>query len=130
MVEYRYDPSSGRAVLMEINGRFCGSFPLAVHCRAGFALLAYLVQGLGRAPDLCPTIERTRCRMVATEIKRLARVVMQPKRIRDPFFKVRPAFEIWRFLSDFLRPAMRYFVWAADDPVPSIIDVRNAILRR
>jgi predicted ATP-grasp superfamily ATP-dependent carboligase len=33
MVEYRYDPATGRAALMEINGRFWGSLPLA--CQAG-----------------------------------------------------------------------------------------------
>lgn len=48
MVEYRFDSKSQRAVLMEINGRYWGSFPLAVHCRAGFAFLAYSVQGLGK----------------------------------------------------------------------------------
>lgn len=27
MVEYRFDPATGTAVLMEINGRFWGSYP-------------------------------------------------------------------------------------------------------
>ncbi len=31
MVEYRYDRSTGRYAFMEINGRFWGSMPLAVH---------------------------------------------------------------------------------------------------
>ena len=38
MVEYRYDPAQRRAVLMEINGRFWGSQPLAYHARGAFCL--------------------------------------------------------------------------------------------
>lgn len=36
MVEYRYDKSSGAVVLMEINGRFWGSLPLAVAAGVDF----------------------------------------------------------------------------------------------
>ena len=36
MVEFRYDEASGRAVLLEVNGRFWGSLPLAVHAGCDF----------------------------------------------------------------------------------------------
>src|SRR5690242_13512806 len=32
MVEYRHDPATKRSVLMEVNGRFWGSYPLAMQC--------------------------------------------------------------------------------------------------
>jgi len=127
MVEYRYDPASGRAVLMEVNGRFWGSFPLAMYCGAGFGVLAYALQGEGRMPALPPVRENLRCRMVATELKRLRRILLEPGKIRDRTFKVRPVHETVRFLVDFLRPSVRYYVWSLKDIKPFIRDVRNAL---
>jgi predicted ATP-grasp superfamily ATP-dependent carboligase len=132
MVEYRFDPTTRRAVLMEINGRFWGSFPLAVHCRVGFALLAYSVQGLGQSqlPGAGQIDNGIRCRMVVTEIKRLVRIVFQPSRIKDPLFKVRPFREIARFVLDFMKPNVRYYLWANDDPGPFFRDITNVFFRR
>ena len=129
MVEYRLDEASGEAALMEINGRFWGSFPLAVHAGAGFATLAYHVQGLGIIPSLPPPIESLRCRMISTELKRLVRIILQRRKIRDPFFKARPAYEVWRFISEFFRPNTRYCLWDARDPGPSFADLRNYLSR-
>jgi len=125
MVEYRLDDLTGDAALMEINGRFWGSFPLAVHAGAGFASLAYHVQGLGEMPLLPPLRENLRCRMVSTELKRLARLFFQPGRIVDPYYMRRPGRELARFVFDFLQPNVRYYVWAMDDPGPFWADLRN-----
>lgn len=125
MVEYRHDPNTGRSVLMEVNGRFWGSFPLAVHCRAGFALLAHAVGGLGQQPSLPSLRENLRGRMVLTEVKRLIRIVFQPQQIQDPMFKRHPASEVLRFIADFFRPRVRYFLWAIDDPKPWFTDLWN-----
>lgn len=127
MVEYRYDPASGRAVLMEVNGRFWGSFPLAMYCGAGFGLLAYSLQGQGLMPELPPLRENLRCRMVATEIKRLKRILLEPGQIRDRSFRVRPVREVLRFAVDFLRPSVRYYVWSLRDIKPFFRDVKNAL---
>jgi predicted ATP-grasp superfamily ATP-dependent carboligase len=129
MVEYRYDPASRTARLMEINGRFWGSFPLALHCGAGFALLAYRHAIASAAPHLPDPRDDLRCRMVATELKRLRRILLQPGRIQDPMFQRRPWLELVRFIGDFLRPRVRYYVWMARDPMPWLVDVLN-LLRR
>jgi len=130
MVEYRFDPERQRATLMEINGRFWGSFPLAVHCHAGFALLAHGVQGQANIPRLEPMVDRLRCRMVGIEVKRLSRILFQPGRIQDPCFRRRPWHEVFRFAIDFLRPGVRYYLWSADDPGPFFTDLINTIFRR
>jgi predicted ATP-grasp superfamily ATP-dependent carboligase len=36
MVEFRYDPTTGRATLMEVNGRYWGSLPLSVNAGVEF----------------------------------------------------------------------------------------------
>lgn len=127
MVEYRYDPETGRAVLMEINGRFWGSYPLAMQAGAGFGLLAYSLQGQGIMPRLPRIREHLRCRMVATEIKRLKRILLEPSLIRDRNFEAHPVREILRFIGDFLRPSVRYYVWTPHDIKPLIRDIRNAL---
>lgn len=125
MVEYRYDPASGEARLMEINGRYWGSFPLAVHCGAGFALYAYFVTGLGRTLDLPAPRTDLRCRMVATELKRLVRILFQPGAIVDRRFVRKPLAEIARFALDFVRPHVRYYLMCTDDPGPLVQDIVN-----
>jgi predicted ATP-grasp superfamily ATP-dependent carboligase len=127
MVEYRWDPQSGRAVLMEINGRFWGSFPLAVHAGAGFARLAHATTLGLPAPKLPEPLARLRCRMVSTELKRLVRIALQPERIADPLFHCRPWHELVRFGVDFLRPSVRYYVWSSDDPMPWGRDLANLV---
>ena len=53
MVEYRHEPGSGRYWLMEVNGRFWGSQPLAWHCGAHFAWESYRRSVLGQG-DAAP----------------------------------------------------------------------------
>lgn len=127
MVEYRYDPGSGIARLMEINGRYWGSFPLAVHCGAGFALYAYFVTGLGEELNLPEPRTDLRCRMVATELKRLHRIFFGASRILDPNFVRRPLAELARFVIDFVRPRVRYYLLCRDDLGPLRADLLNLV---
>ena len=130
MVEYRLDETRDAAYLMEINGRFWGSLPLASQAGAGFALLAHRV-ALGESlPTLPPSRDKRRCRMVATELKRLARLLLQPDLIRDKQFRVQPVAELWRFIIDFTRRDVGYYVWDWRDPLPMLADLTNMMLRR
>lgn len=127
MVEYRFDPKRQEAKLMEINGRFWGSFPLAFHSGAGFALLSYRQAAGLPLGDLPAPRSDLRCRMVATELKRLLRIILQPAMIADRTFPVRPWAELCRFFGDFFRSKVRYYVWSLDDPWPFFADLRNVI---
>ena len=127
MVEYRMNPITGKAVLMEINGRFWGSYPLAVECGAGFALIAYYLNSNLGMPPLPPLRKGVRSRMVATEFKRLGRIFFQPNLIIDRSFKIRRIAEISRFLIDFLRPRVTYYVWSISDPRPFCTDILNLL---
>jgi predicted ATP-grasp superfamily ATP-dependent carboligase len=129
MVEYRHDPATGKSWLMEINGRFWGSFPLAVHCNAGFALLSYLSAINAELPALPAPRTDLRCRMVGGEMKRLHRIFLHPDAIADKYFVRRPWFELGRFALDYINPRTRYYVAALDDLGPLWADIRN-VLRR
>ena len=129
MVEYRWDPEKGRATLMEINGRFWGSFPLAVAAGAGFALFAHCAALGGPMPALGEPAPGRRCRMVVTELKRLVRIILQPGRIRDREFRRRPWQEAGRFFADYFRSGVSYFVWDLRDQRPFWRDVGGTISR-
>jgi predicted ATP-grasp superfamily ATP-dependent carboligase len=127
MVEYRFNPVTGKAVLMEINGRYWGSYPLAVECGVGFALISYyLHSGLGM-PPLSSLRTGVRSRMVATEIKRLVRILFRQHLIVDRSFKIRRFAELARFISDFFRPRVTYYVWSVADPSPFFADIRSLV---
>jgi predicted ATP-grasp superfamily ATP-dependent carboligase len=69
MVEFRYDPASGDAVLMEVNGRFWGSLPLAVHAGVNFPYLLYLAHGLGMPLKVNRYRNHLYCRQISADTK-------------------------------------------------------------
>ena len=125
MVEYRMNPTTGKAVLMEINGRYWGSFPLSVECGAGFALIAYYLHSNLGLPQLPSLRSGVRSRMVSTEIKRLGRILFHPGLIADQSFKIQKLGELTRFFLDFFSPKVTYYVWSLADPRPFIADILN-----
>lgn len=129
MVEYRWDQATNQAVLMEINGRYWGSYPLAFHSHADFALISYYLESGLEMPVLTPLRPPIRCRMMSTEVKRLARIFLHPELIVDRSFKIRKWNEGIRFMGDFFRPRVRYYVWNSLDPLPFFADVRNLFLK-
>ena len=134
MVEYRYDPSSGELCLMEINGRFWGSLPLAFHAGAQFAWMTYQV-GTGREPDRTPDYAvGITCRYIIPELKRLARIVISPRQIQNRSLKLSRTKEITKFVARYLNLSTRYYVYTNDDPAPFFSDVWGAfsekVLRR
>ena len=125
MVEYRWDPTSNEAVLMEINGRYWGSYPLAVHCGGAFALISYFLTNGIALPPLPEVSSGIRCRMMSTELKRLYRILFDSQKIEDRSFKVEKRVEISRFVADFFRPRVTYYLWDKDDPKPFRADLAN-----
>ena len=75
MVEYRHDPATARSVLMEINGRFWGSIPLAHHCGAQFGWETYRRQVLGETTDETPALKPGRARYMVPDAKHLVAVL-------------------------------------------------------
>ncbi len=126
MVEYRHDPASGRYKLMEINGRFWGSIPLAYHCGAHFAWEQVRIEALGQ--DTGPTAKpwrRCRARYAIPDAKHLVAV------LRDGSLPIlrRIGFGL-RFFADFLDPKVRYYVWSWRDPRPMLADLAGIRKRR
>lgn len=127
MVEYRHDAQSGRYWLMEVNGRFWGSLPLASRSGARFAWEAYRRAVLNDHRPAPAPDDRLRARYMVPETKRLLRVLMAPGRIADPYFRRRPMADLLTYLLDFVRPHTHFYVFALSDPRPWMRDMAQMI---
>lgn len=129
MVEYRHDTATGRCVLMEINGRFWGSLPLANHCGAPFAWLTYAVLGLGRIERVSSYRAGLICRYMIPETRRLFTILFRPDDIQNRDLIFSRSGEIGRFIGQFFDPRTRYYVFRWRDPAPFLADIL-AVLRK
>lgn len=129
MVEYRFDPGNGEAILMEINGRFWGSLPLAYHAGAPFAWMTYKVLGLGENELPPPYKDGVVCRFMIPELRRLFTLFFRRGTIQNKDFAVRPWSTLGAFVADFFRPRTRYYVFKWTDPKPFIADFGFMLLK-
>ena len=125
MVEYRWDPRTDRCVLMEVNGRFWGSQPLATWSGAHFVWELYRRGVLSEKHPPPPPREGLRARQLVEETKRLWRVLAG--RIKDPTYRRTPLRDATRYLAGFLDPNTRGFVFAWCDPGPGLAEVRHQL---
>jgi predicted ATP-grasp superfamily ATP-dependent carboligase len=123
MVEYRHDPATGESALMEVNGRFWGSLPLAYHAGANFPTLCYQVLGLDQTVAGKPYRSGMRCRFMVPETKRLLRILFGQRHIADKTLVFRRLPTLAGFCLDFLRPSSRYYVFDVRDPKPFFADI-------
>lgn len=127
MVEYRYDARSGKYWLMEVNGRFWGSLPLARHCGARFAWEAYRRAVLGDERPAPPPRAGRSARYMVPDTRRLLRVLFGAAEIADPMFQVRRGRELLAYVGGFLDPRVRYYVGALRDPGPLCRDALSIV---
>lgn len=127
MVEYRHDPHTGESALMEVNGRFWGSLPLAYHAGANFPTLCYRMFGLDEHVTNAPYRSGMRCRFMVPETKRLVRVLFAQHRIADKTLVFHRLPALIGFCADFLRPSSRYYVFDIRDPWPFFTDIRQML---
>lgn len=129
MVEYRHDPETGRNWLMEINGRFWGSMPLASHSGAEFAWESYRRAILGQADTNQPQIKPRRARYMIPETKRLIQLLRKRPAIVDPLFRPTPFADLRRYLTGFFDPKMRYYLFRWRDPGPFFSDIKTVMMK-
>ena len=124
MVEYRHDAATGQAALMEINGRFWGSLPLASQAGARFGLGTYYALGLERPLPPTPSYRVGRqCRYMIPETRRLLAVVSPGGAVQDRSLRFNAGREALNYLTGFIRPGMGYYVFAVRDPKPFLADM-------
>jgi predicted ATP-grasp superfamily ATP-dependent carboligase len=129
MVEYRMDPRTGRAALMEINGRFWGSLPLAYHAGAPFAWYTYAVLGLGIRPEPPAYRAGVRCRYMIPETQRLFTLLRRRGRTQNRALSFSVFGEGVAYMRQFFSPRSRYYVLTLRDPGPFLADMVFATRR-
>ena len=127
MVEFKRDARDGRPRLMEINGRFWNSLPLAIASGVDFPFLLYTLARDGACPPCFEYRIGVRGRWLAGDVKHLAQVL-----------RGRPAGWTDRYPSrlgtvlEFLKPGGRdlhYDDLCLSDPVPFLAPLAGAPLR-
>lgn len=121
MVEYRHDPATGRYVLMEINGRFWGSMPLAYHCGAKFAWETWRC-AVGQTNKSAPVLKQRFARYLVPDAKHL--IAQMQNRALPVSQKLTL---LASFILQFLNPSARYYVWSWKDPRPFLSDIWSII---
>ena len=111
MVEFKVNPKTGRVALMEVNGRFWGSLPLAVQAGADFP---FELLWTASAPNLSQPFRpkyNVRCRLLIAETKWLFTVWRTGSLKRGT--------ALWKYLTAFT-PSCRYYCFSYDDPKPAL----------
>jgi predicted ATP-grasp superfamily ATP-dependent carboligase len=121
MVEFRVDPASGRHALMEVNGRFWGSLPTALHAGADFPYWLYRTSFPDAPPPGREYRVGTRARSLAGDTRWLLSVL---RRRSAP-----PLAALAQYFSAF-RPSTRYFMFSRDDPKPALRNMTGRFLPR
>ncbi|MFZ0591025.1 MAG: ATP-grasp domain-containing protein [Bryobacteraceae bacterium] len=124
MVEFRHDRSTGAAFLMEVNGRYWGSLPLAVHAGVDFPLYEWQLAHGERICVPSSYAAGMRCRWLVGDLRRLYAVLTEPG--DDGFPRASKGSEMAAFCMDFFArscPAM----WSWSDPLAAWNEVRSGI---
>lgn len=128
MVEFKLDPRDGIPKLMEINGRFWNSLPLAVAAGVDFPFLLYTLGTEGDVPECFDYRVGVKSRWLVGDARHLAAVLRgRPAGWADGF----PS--RWETLRDFMRFTDRDLhyddLWRVD-PLPFFGEVLDALSRQ
>ncbi|MCR2833378.1 carboxylate--amine ligase [Parerythrobacter lacustris] len=122
MVEYRYDPATGNYWLMEINGRFWGSIPLAHHAGAHFGWEAYRTLVARENAQSTAQLRPRKARFMVPDLKHLV------SRLRESQTGVLAKLALVAgFFLAFVDPEISYYVWSSGDPGPFVSDMKSLL---
>jgi predicted ATP-grasp superfamily ATP-dependent carboligase/protein-tyrosine-phosphatase len=125
MVEFRYDPSSGAATLMEVNGRFWGSIALSSVCGIDFPYAAWQVAHGIPVKPVSTYARGVKARWTAGLLMRLRELT-----IKKDDGVPRPS--LWReslaFVGSF-GPRTHDMLWSWRDPRPALAELASVTRR-
>ena len=124
MVEFKYERASRRAVLMEVNGRYWGSLPLAIGAGVDFPFYEWQLAH-GERPKV-PKVYRVglRYHWLAGDIRRLGSLFDGSPKHGFPLPS--RGREVIQFFKDFVTPSLSA-TWSWSDPKPALWEIRAAI---
>jgi len=128
MMEFKLDSRDGRPRLMEINGRFWNSLPLAIAAGLDFPFLLYRLATAGEIPDSFDYRTGVRCRWLLGDARHLVAVLRgRPAGWPDDFpARLRTVREFMRFAG---RDLHYDDPWLSD-PLPFLAEAADLALRQ
>jgi protein-tyrosine-phosphatase/predicted ATP-grasp superfamily ATP-dependent carboligase len=128
MVEFKHDATSGAHRLMEVNGRFWGSLPLAVAAGADFPAMLHQLLVDGRIGPWAPARSGIVCRQLARDLDWLEHVL---RRAAPPELVTLPtAAQVVRDSLLVFSPRHHFDVQNWRDPWPGLVDVARIVGRQ
>ncbi len=125
MVEFKRDRHSGAFCLMEINGRFWGSLPLADAAGADFPAMLLDLEMTGEPVPCAPYRDGIYCRLVSRDLgwyEAVLRRDANPRLVNFPTTR-----ELLRDLGRFFSPRHRLDVQKLADPLPGLVDIGRIV---
>jgi predicted ATP-grasp superfamily ATP-dependent carboligase len=128
MVEFRKDSRSGKPILMEVNGRFWNSLPLAIVSGVDFPHLLFKSFAGFPISAIHNYKNQVKCRWLIGDIRHFIEVMIgKPKNFTGQFPKRYST--IKAMLRDSIDRTIYYDVWSTKDPRPFLVEVLELILR-
>lgn len=121
MVEFKHDPQTGDFRLMEINGRFWGSLPLAVAAGADFPAMLHELMTSGQVAERPPARTGVVCRQLARDIDWLEHVLR--KAAPQGLVTLPSRGQVLRDTLLAFSPRHHFDVQSLGDPVPGLVDL-------
>jgi protein-tyrosine-phosphatase/predicted ATP-grasp superfamily ATP-dependent carboligase len=121
MVEFKHNPSSDEFCLMEINGRFWGSLPLAAAAGADFPAMLFDLEVKGAVGAYPPYRNNVYCRLLSRDMHWYEAILRSGADTR--IVNLPDAAGVLKGLGLFLHPRHRYDVQSLLDPLPGLIDI-------
>ncbi len=122
MVEFKWNPATRAYRLMEINGRFWGSLPLALAAGADFPAMLFELATQGRIAPRPPATTGIVCRKLSADLywhEQVLRGASLPAGLPPPPGRR----ELRHSLALLLSPRHRFDVQSLGDPVPGLVDL-------
>jgi len=125
MVEFKKNPQTGEFILIEINGRFWGSLPLATAAGADFPYQLYQLYTNGTVSALQPYRREVYCRKLASDLTWLEAVIR-----KDADTRLVTIPSIGSALKDWLKvfsPNHYFDVQSFSDIKPGLVDIGRIV---
>lgn len=125
MVEFKHEPRSGAFRLMEINGRFWGSLPLAIAAGADFPAMLHELMTTGEVRERPPARTGVLCRHLARDldwVEHVLRKAAPPQLVRLPSHG-----QVLRDSLSVLSPRHHFDVQSWRDPWPGLVDAGRLV---
>lgn len=128
MVEFKVNKENNKVVLMEINGRFWGSLPLAVNSGVDFPLYLFNMMVYNKIPENINYKKNIYCRNITRDLDWFRENLSADK--QNPMSITVPLKNAFKDCINLFTLKEYFDTFSIDDPKPGMYDLFNYILNK